>query len=700
MGHIEAYAGNKAMATGVKLSRVNVIAAYPITPQTTVVEYLSEFVNNGELNAEYIESEGEHGMLQETLGAAQAGARTFTSTCAQGFMYAYEGWPTAAHARLPIVCGIVNRSSDFSIYPDHSDSMLARDWGWMQFYVENAQESIDTIIQAYRICEDKRVYLPAFVCQDGFYISYTTEPVNVPDQAEVDAFLPPFKPIYPALTPGKPSFAAGGRQAETPMAMRLAVEEAMKRARLEVIPEINEEFGKKFGRTYGNGLVDEYLMDDAEVAVVTLGSISGSAKTAADEMRKAGKKAGVIRIRAFRPFPIEDIQRLGKKVKVMTVFDRHIVNNGTGGPGPAFLEVKHALWSLEERPNVLNFIVGIAGLEVSTQDFVYAFEKSFKTADTGVVKNEIEWYPNIELHEIQEWKEPTAKDLEKIVWPGTTQCQGCGENLVIKTIAEVLGRDVTFVSQVGCGGYSGTNPGVNPICLGRARSVLPGAPGTASGITRAYKALGKKGLVVLLAGDGSYGDMGFMAASGAAERNEDFLVVCIDNEAYMNTGGQRSGSTSYGARTTTTPVGSVIQGKSTPKKDLPRILAAHHIPYVATATVAYMADFKKKLLKAATIKGHRFIHVSSPCPTGWRINPEDSIKFARLDVQSGKWPIFEIENGNFKFTVKPKERIPVKEGLTQGRFRHMKDAEIDKVQKMVDDDWAVLESYEKVGKIC
>jgi len=699
MGHIEAYAGNKAMATAVKLARVNVIAAYPITPQTTVVEYLSEFVNNGELKAEYIESEGEHSMLQQTLGAAQAGARVFTATCGQGFMYAAEGWPTAAHARLPVIAGIVNRSCDFSIYPDHSDVMLSRDWAWMQFFSENAQEVLDNTLQAYRIAEDKRVYLPAYVCHDGFYVSYTTEPVDVPDQEEVDEFLPPYKPIFPALTPGKPSFARGGRGPEFPLAQRVACEEALLRAKT-VIKEVNEEFGKKFGRTYGNGLVEEYLLDDADIAIVCLGSMAGSAKTACEEIRKEGIKAGVLRLRVFRPFPLEDIQRIGKKVKVMTVFDRSAVNSGIGGLGPLFLEVKNALWSLPERPHVLNFIVGIGGLlEIRSDDFLYALDKSNEVMKTGIVKKEVEWYPNIELKEVTEWKETSPEALERLIYPGTTQCQGCGENLIIKTVVEVLGKDIVIVPQVGCGGYSGTNPDRNPIAVGRARAVLPGAPATAAGISRAFKALGKKGTVVLLAGDGSYGDMGFMAASGSAERNEDMIAIVIDNEAYMNTGGQRSGTTPLFARTTTTPVGIVRAGKQRPRKDLPRILAAHHIPYVATATVAYMTDFKNKLKKAASMSGHRFIHVHSPCPTGWRILPEDSIRYARLTVQSGMWPLYEVEHGNFRFTFKPKERIPVKEVLTQGRFRHLKEKEIEEYQKMVDEDWATFENYEKIGKI-
>lgn len=703
MRHIEAFSGNKAMATGVKLSRPNVVCAYPITPQTTVVEYLSEFVNDGELDAEYIESEGEHGMLWQAVGAAQAGARVFTSTCGQGSMYGYEAWPNMAHRRYPIVIGIVNRSCDLTIYTDHTDSMCARDWAIMQLYAEHAQESLDTIIQAYKIAEDKRVLLPAFVCHDGFYVSYTTEPVDVPEQEEVDEFLPPYKPVYPVLDPRNLRMPVI-REPRPPtiealmadgLALKIAAEKALTTSK-DVIKEVNEEFGKKFGRRYGNGLVEEYMMEDAEVALVTLGSMTGSARSAVEEMRRAGKKIGLIRVRAFRPFPAEELRQLGKNLRAMVVCDRNFVQTGTGGVGALFLELKHALWPLKEKPLLLNFIVGIAGLEISARDFRYFIEKGFKTVEKGVVEREVEYSPIIDLVEVTEWKEPPPERVAKITWPSTTQCQGCGENLAIRIALEVLGKDTVTVGQVGCGGYTDTS-----VCIPTGFGWLPGGPACAAGISRAFKALGKKDInVVLLAGDGSYGDMGFMAASGAAERNEDMIVLVVDNEAYMNTGGQRSGTTSYKARTTTTPVGTVKAGKETPRKDLPLIMAGHHIPYIATASLAYVEDYRRKLEKAKGMHGHRFIHVLAPCPTGWRMLPGDTVKASRLAVQSGIWPLYEIDQGRFRFTYKPKERAPVMEYLsTQGRFRHLTEEDVKSVQTMTDETYTRLEGYEKVGTV-
>lgn len=701
MGHIEAYAGNKAMATGVKLSRPHVVCAYPITPQTTVVEYLSEFVNDGELKAEYIESEGEHGMLFQAIGAAQAGARVFAATCGQGLMYGYEAWPNMAHRRYPIVNGIVNRSCDLTIYTDHTDSMCVRDWAIIQLYVEDAQESLDTMIQAYKIAENHKVLLPIFVCQDGFYISYTTEPVDVPEQAEVDEFLPPYTPAYPILDPSdlrvpviktpRPRTIEGTMA--TGMALKIAAENALIRSR-DVIKEVNAEFGEKFGRTYGNGIIDTYMIEDAEVAVVTIGSMTGSARTAVEEMREAGKKVGLIKVRAFRPFPAEEFRLLGKNLKAMVVVDRNFVQTGTGGVGALFLELKHALWALKERPLLLNFICGIAGSQISLKDMLYFIGKGFIAVDKGVVEREVTYSPAIELIEVTEFVDPPPERVAKICPPSTTQCQGCGENLAIRTALEVFGRQTILVGQVGCGGY--TN-----ISLPRGSGWLPGGAACAVGVSRALKALGKEEVhVILLAGDGSYGDMGFMAASGAAERNEDMAVLLIDNEAYMNTGGQRSGASPFLGRTTTTPVGSFKAGKENQKKDLPLILAAHHIPYVATASLAYIEDFKKKLEKAKNLQGHRYVHVMAPCPTGWRTLPADGIKISRLAVQSGIWPLFEIDDGKFAFTYKPKERLPVMEYLSgQGRFRHLKEEDVKQIQELTDETYARLEEYATAKKI-
>lgn len=702
MGKIQPMSGNFAVATGVKLSRVKVIAAYPITPSSTIVEYLSEFVANGELDAEYIEAEGEHGMVGEAIGACATGCRTFTATCSLGFAYGYENISNVPGFRLPIVMGIANRPIGWpgTIHCDHSDSMSNRDFGWMQFYVETAQEALDTVIQAYRIGEDKRVILPSMVCEDGFYLSHTTELVNVPDQKEVDEFLPPYKPGV-TLDPDNP---ARPMTIDPPqnipslglMAMKYAMEEAQQRAKA-VIKEVNEEFAKQFGRRYGNGLVEEYMLDDAEAALVVMGSFSGNAKVAVKNMRSGGKRIGLIRVRTFRPFPVEELQRLGKNLKALAVISR--ATSLGGADGVLGYDVKSAFMNQTRKPVIVSFVAGLLGNEVGVKDFEYLGERALEAAAKGSVEKDVEWYPEFEIEEVAAPPPSKAESLERLTVPGTAACQGCGMVLAFRTILETLGRNTIFALSAGCGAWASTDPSKSGYAVPSMLLALPAGAALASGISRGLKAQGKTGVnVVLFTGDGSFGDMGFMSGSGAAERNEDILIFCYDNEAYMNTGIQRSGTTPFRAWTTTTPVGSVRKGKGRQKKDLAAIMAAHKIPYVATASPAYLEDLQRKLKKAISIHGCKYIHFISPCPTGHRYPTEKAIEVTRLAVRSGLFPLYEIEGGKFRLTMKPKERVPVSEYLKiQGRFRHLTEQDIAEIQKETDEAYAEYERMDKEG---
>ncbi len=693
--------GNKAFATGVKLSRAKVIAAYPITPQTTVIEYLSDFVANGELDAEYIESEGEHGMVAQAIGAAETGARTFTSTCSAGFAYGFQGIVSAAGLRLGnLLLADINRPLGVpgGLQADHSDSMTARDWGWLQFYCETAQELQDTVIQAYKVGEDRRVMLPTMVCGEGYYLSYTTELVDEPDIKEVDKFLPPFKPIG-ALDPNNPMTIQPFGTPEMMMAIQYTIDQAQQRA-LGVIKEVNEDFYKAFGRRYGNGLIEEYQTSGADVVLVVMGSFVGNAREAVDIMRKEGKRVGLIKLKTYRPFPAEEFQRIGRKVKAYVVVSRMSSMGGVSA-GPVGYDVKACLFDMKDRPLVVDIVSGLCGVEVGIDDFQELANMGFDAIAKGASPKGAVWYPKMVVTEKTTVPPMSEEDKAKIVLPGNAACQGCGMTICWRTVLETLGRNTVVVSTSGCGGWSGTKPGylsyTIPTGVGGSAGNLPAGAATTSGIKRGLTALGKKDVqVVLISGDGSFGDMGFMAASGAAERNEDIIMIVYDNEAYMNTGIQRSGSTPYKAWTTTTPVGSDRQGKRNLKKDLAGIMAAHRIPYVATASPAYIADFKRKLKKAAAIRGCKYIHYHSPCPTGHRYPSDRSIEVHRLAVQSGMFPVYEIEEGKFKFTIKPKERIPVSEYLKlQGRFRHLTDADIEELQKLTDKLWIGYEELEK-----
>lgn len=278
------------------------------------------------------------------------------------------------------------------------------------------------------------------------------------------------------------------------------------------------------------------------------------------------------------------------------------------------------------------------------------------------------------------------------MWPGNPACQGCGGSIVGRLVFKALGRNSARVEVASCApGFMNIRV---PSFFGPA---FEGAAAFATGLSRGYKLIGREDIVVAaLIGDGGTVDIGFQGLSGAAERNENVFWFTYDNEAYMNTGGQRSSATPEHASTTTTPVAQMSRGKTSAKKDVPMILALHRIPYVATASVAYPEDLTAKIDYGKGIKGFRYMHINSPCPTGWGTDPKDTIKIARLSVESGLWPLYEILDGRrFKLTYKPRELKPVSEPLKiQGRFRHLRDDEISSIQEATTESWSRLLAFD------
>jgi pyruvate ferredoxin oxidoreductase alpha subunit len=295
-----------AVSEAVKLANTDVIAAYPITPQTHIVEHLAELVAQGELNAEYVPVESEHSAMSACLGSSAAGARTFTATAGQGLELMHEVVYVASSMRLPIVMAVANRalSSPLSVWGDHSDVMAVRDTGWIQIFVENGQEAVDNTICAFRMGEDLRVLLPVMVHLDGFHLSHMVEPIMMPDQKEVNEFLPPFNYPLP-LNPAKPvtmgAFAPPIVFTEAKWAQEINLEKSK-----EVILEVWKKFGDKFGRYYNP--VECYRCEDCDTLIMTMGSYSETAMMAVDKMREAGKKIGLFRIRLWRPFPYDELR--------------------------------------------------------------------------------------------------------------------------------------------------------------------------------------------------------------------------------------------------------------------------------------------------------------------------------------------------------------------------------------------------------
>lgn len=384
---IEVLTSNYAAAYGAKLARVEVIAAYPITPQTSIAEKLAEMIEAGELDAEYIKVESEHSAMSALIGASYVGARTFTATSSQGLALMHEMLFWASGARRPIVMPVASRAlgAPWSIWSDNSDVIGERDAGWMQFFCENNQETLDMTIMAYKIAEDPGVMLPAMVIEDGFILSHTVEAVEVPDSEKVDAFLPPFEPKYKVNLEDPRRFGAVVDPSWfTEFRYRLA--ESMEYAKKRIV-EVDREFGKQFGRSYG-GLVEYYRCDDAEVALCISGSMVGTAKDVVDEMRERGHKVGLVKIRSFRPFPEEEIRRLVDMVSAVGVFDKSYT---LGHGGAFFQEVRAALHSIHGSIPVKDYVGGLGGRDVSKINIQRVFEDLLEVAKRGEVDRPIDW---------------------------------------------------------------------------------------------------------------------------------------------------------------------------------------------------------------------------------------------------------------------------------------------------------------------
>jgi pyruvate ferredoxin oxidoreductase alpha subunit len=376
-----------AIADAVKLSNADVVAAYPITPQTHIVEHLAELVANGELDAEYIPVESEHSAMSACVGAAAAGARTFTATAGQGLELMHEVLYIPSAMQLPMVMAVANRalSSPLSVWGDHSDLMAVRDTGWIQIVVENGQQAVDNVICGFRIAEDKRVLLPVMVHLDGFYLTHVIEPIIFPDQSDVDKFLPPNNYPLP-LNPDKP-VAMGDFGPPFIYTEAKWMQETNLRASKEVILESWNKFGKAFGRQYLP--VEKYHSDGASVLLLTMGCFSETAMVAIDELKAKGNDIGQIRLRLWRPFPFEELRQAVKDADVLIVLDRAISFGGPGGVVAS--EVKAAFYEQEKRPKIVSFIAGLGGRDITVSGFKEIIQRGIEIARTGS-ENEYEIY--------------------------------------------------------------------------------------------------------------------------------------------------------------------------------------------------------------------------------------------------------------------------------------------------------------------
>jgi len=379
MGIRERLSGNEAVAIAYKQINPDVVAAYPITPSTEVPQYYSQFVADGEVDTEFVAVESEHSAMSACIAAAACGGRAATFTSACGLALMWELLYVASGTRLPMTLAVINRalSAPININNDHSDSMGARDSGWIQLYSENNQEAYDNHFMAIRISEHKDVMLPVMVCQDGFITSHAIENIELLEDEKVKSFVGEYTPEWSMLS-GKPTSVG---PLDIP---QFYFEHAYQRARAmagskKVILDVFKEYGALTGREYG--LFEEYKMEDAERVIIVLNSSAGTAKGACDLLRAKGEKVGVLKLRVFRPFPMEELVKALSNVKAVAVMDKADSFSAIGGP--VFSDVRNACFDMANRPQIINYIYGLGGRDVRVEDFLLVYDALAEVVKTG-----------------------------------------------------------------------------------------------------------------------------------------------------------------------------------------------------------------------------------------------------------------------------------------------------------------------------
>jgi pyruvate/2-oxoacid:ferredoxin oxidoreductase alpha subunit len=391
--------GNHAAAYAYRHARVGVVSAYPITPQSPLVEKISEFIEKGKMKAKFLMVESEHSAAAACCAASATGSRVGTATSSHGLLLMYELLPWAAGTRLPLVINLATRATGapWCIWSDHQDFFTVRDVGWIQLFCEDNQEIYDTNLQSFKIAEDPRVYLPIIVAYDGYIISHTMMPVILEDQQDIDTFLPPIrhhinlsdlnhiKGIDPVTTP----YIIKREEGTAPgyYEYRYALQKALENS-IDIIKEVHEDFSKKFGRAYGNGIYKTFMTEDADTIIFAMGSVASQARNAILKLRKEGLKVGLMSLKLFRPFPIVDLRDFFNNFATIIVFDRDI---GYGYEGVLSYELKAALYGLKNPPFIKGFIVGLGGRDINDHQIIEGVKKGLSAAKNRDFSNKTDF---------------------------------------------------------------------------------------------------------------------------------------------------------------------------------------------------------------------------------------------------------------------------------------------------------------------
>jgi pyruvate ferredoxin oxidoreductase alpha subunit len=710
--------GNEMAALAGSHINFHVMGFFPITPSTEVAENLDEMKADGDHEIRMIAGDGEHGAAGICYGASVGGGRVLNVTASQGILFSLEQLPVQAGTRFPMVLNIANRSvsGPLDIRGDHSDLYFVLNTGWIVLLARNSQAVYDMNFIAVRIGEHPKIRLPVIVSYDGFFTSHQKRRVEVFENGDpaVERFLGKPEPPFHALDPSRP--VTFGPYMNDPDLINnkyqahLAFEEAMK-----ALPPLFEEFEQLTGRRYG--MIESYKMRDAEVALFVLNSAAETAKDVVDKLRKEGHKVGVVSPTVIRPFPIAEVQRAFRKVKVVVIGDR-ADSYGSGGGNMAH-EVKAALKDDPANDTIcINRVYGLGGLDFYREDAEEWYMEALKTAETGKVKTRFDYHgatpgdpkvvmepqlPPITKEEASQGlvrveEDPdTGKlkvDMEPLhrfttmptrVAPGHGACPGCGAFSSFRQFFMGIEGNVVVLFQTGCSmvvttGYPFTSHRVTYL----HNLFQSGAP-TLAGLAEMYHERLRRGefgedpdiTFVMVTGDGGM-DIGMGHTIGTANRNHRIIVLEYDNQGYMNTGAQLSYSTPMGHRTSTSNVGPMQAGKQYPHKDTIQIMAATHIPYVFSAVEGYPEDFIKKAAKAqwyAKREGLVYGKVLTFCPLNWRTEDDMGTAVTQAAVDSCFFPLYEVERGKTSITYNPEEvgrRIEMKEYLgMMGKTRHL-----------------------------
>lgn len=725
--------GNELAAYAAKQIDYHVMGYYPITPSTQIAEYLDQMGADGEHHISLMAAEGEHSAAGICYGASAGGGRVFNATSANGLLYALEQLPVQSGTRMPMVLNVACRtvSGPLSIKGDHSDLMYALNAGWVILFAPSPQAVYDFNLCGLKIAE--RLDLPVIVAFDGFFTSHQKRNCSVFERDEdVRAFLGPCRREGTALDPERPvtigSYMNEPDTLNNKYQLHLAMEEARR-----VIPEVFAEYAALSGRAYG--VVPSHRAEDADVLLFVLGSSYFTAIAAVDRLREEGKKVGVFTLSALRPFPADEVAALCRNARTVLVADRQD-SYGAGG-GNMTLELRAALQKGGLTCRTLSRVYGLGGRDFYEADARALLETGFD--ETAPEFDYLGVYPGEEGFTPEPYFKPVAgaaaapgltrcvadgdtgkltvqggrvnetTAMPKRLAPGHGACPGCGIPVNVNLLLRGIEGNVVLLFQTGCGMVVTTPYPKTAFKVPYVHNLFQNGAATLAGLAEMYHQRQRRGELpegditfIMVSGDGGL-DIGMGSALGTALRGDHVILFEYDNGGYMNTGYQLSYSTPKGARSATSHLGPEQYGKRFFHKDMPQIMAATGLPYVATCAESNPADFIRKAAKAqyyAARRGTAYVKCLSACPLNWGDKPSTERKVIGAAVDCCYFPLYEIEEGRTALSYDPEKtgrKVPVVDWLAMmGRTRHLKeeayrDVAAD-IQAEVDRRWARLKA--------